>query len=483
LGNQKQGENKVTYRRRNREQTLSFKEMWRLLEDGVVGIFVGLVIASLGALIVFALATTSNNEAEGNRQIVATQLSSFGKQTHVQTATIVDKRKHEAKEFLTANKLGVNLGAEGFASQFDLSSQEMKSIAHTAKTGVPAQINTVRWQYGNYFKDVYWWPGLPLLVIASCTALFIYYLFERDSRYYYYGEYRLSDLPWKKAWPWVVSFFFGPIGWLVTGIDALYLRKLPALPPQIPAREQPQHREVDGERQPGAEVTHENNIENAPTRRRLPSYNSEPKSSADKYLELRTGSVQRRARKRVGEIDNEIAFHREEAADCAQHVKEIQGSIGELNAEKVRLEASLETTPVLDDPTVITQEFESIMRLPGVLAVQVVNDHLRLILRAQITYKGTDYDLGDWIMNIGDNARFDVTCIRRGQRSDWGGSYPVYRIGGDDTFCFGSRLGVIYEHMSKQQYLEAVALVVEGLSSVNKGDKESIPRAFKPLDK
>jgi len=130
----------------------------------------------------------------------------------------------------------------------------------------------------------------------------------------------------------------------------------------------------------------------------------------------------------------------------------------------------------------VAEEFDRIMALPGVLAAQVVNNRVRIVVRATYRYQGMLYDLGDWQMDISpDETYFEATNLRSGLQDSWSnGTYPAYRLTGG-LFCFGDRNQVLYEHLVKGQYLEAVALAVECMNSVNPEDEYKVPDAFKRL--
>jgi len=462
---------------RRRGTPLTFSKLWdRYLVDGVVGVFL-LVIAAFGVgLLVFSLFAANNNESEVYRQKVAQQLYAFGPPEHNDSARMIAEREHAAQQFVLANNLAVKFGADTLYDQLNMSAQEWQSIVHEAKTGVPAIINTHRIQYSTYFLIVEW-PALPWLLLVIATAILIIYAYKLEDLY---EHYYLSDLPWEKVWPWVFSFFLGPVGWVVMAVDVFKMRAAEAPPPRVVA-------DTDGGSYPTAYAYRDpaeiwvTDASTTTVSSSLKKYASAPKSALAIYLRLRSGAAQQRRKRRSEQISRILESLRYEAKSHSERIRNAQSEIGKLTAEKVALDA-ITAAAELDDPAIIEQEFESILHLPNVVAVQVVNDRIRVICRAQVSYADKLYDAGDYVFDIGEDiVQMEARCIRSNLRANWeAGKYPDYRYD-SGRFCFGDRQFIIDEHIAKGQYLEAIALTVECLCSANGNDVPNIPRAFKPI--
>lgn len=127
------------------------------------------------------------------------------------------------------------------------------------------------------------------------------------------------------------------------------------------------------------------------------------------------------------------------------------------------------------------EEFDRIMRLPGVVEARPVPEGIEFIVEARHRRHGVLYDLGDWAVALGPRMyEFRGVCVRSGLRRSWpNGEHPAYRLLDLDHFCFGPRQYELDRHLAKGQYLEAMALAVECFNSINPEDRHLVDRAFR----
>jgi hypothetical protein len=305
---------------------------------------------------------------------------------------------------------------------------------------------------------------------------------------------------------WLRSLREGTAAWLFFGLAGpltwvLMVLKVAGSPPAQNRREVATHRDpppwaehdfVDDPFQDidlaailgelrGREVTRTEPTELPPTvPEELPDYHSSPLATADAYVTMVVSRAEAAQRQRLEELRTEVAKQRQKVSSTAEKLRERQRTLGETQAALAEAERRLAEAP---DATVEPQEqFERLMQLPGVIAVQCVNEGVRVIIRASVVYEGDRYDLGDWRIDLTPiTTNILAEPLRSGVRPGWpSGTYPAYRLGGG-VFCFGDRVEEINRHLAQRQYLEAIALAVECLNSVNDEHSHKIPSAFRLL--
>jgi hypothetical protein len=293
-------------------------------------------------------------------------------------------------------------------------------------------------------------------------------------------RYVLADLPWKKPWVWFLVFFTGPLGWICFGFSALHLRLLPPLRPLTPEQlpqvvTHVQTEYFDDDDDVGYEYSDD-------AAKLSTSYVSSPVVARAYYANLRMPRLLDRRQSRLETVSAKVAELRRYLKSQGEQIKETQGKISTLSAEERTLRAAMEEIDVSTDPVLVNEEFDRLLALPGIIAVQIVNERLRLLIRSVYhSSDGVAYDFGDWQMDIGpDVTEPRVYRLRNSVNPGWTG-YPDYTFD-DNSLCLGSRSSTIEEHLIKGQFLEAIALVVECTSSVNEDDVEKVPQAYPVLE-
>lgn len=464
------------------------------LEDFGGGIAVAAVVCIVAGLIggfIFSLYTDDKNNTADDNIAFLKLMHSYGTDAADTSEPAAESRKNIAQAFVDLDKQTDELAGKSH-TYLSFSGDQWKQVKAVAKTGKPAKLDTGKL----HFTTVFHWPVLRWELLGIMTILGIGALWQFGDEYHLY---RLADLPWKRRpWPWIFTILLGPLFWVAMAVSLVGLardvraarlhREEQARRAALREAARAQATEAgDGDgRQPERVYVVEDDDDDwydeperpAPKPRKVrKTYASSPIVAKAAYVTLRTTSSVKRQRQRLQEVEGQIAYENDDARELAAELRRTQTRLGQLRAEKTKLEAGVEDIAVSAE--VAGDEFERIAKLPGVLATNVVNDNLRVIIRATHEYKGLAYDLGDWRIDLVPGMYKLVAYeLRSGVRDGWG-DYPIYRIG--DGFCFGDRQEIINQHLVKGQYLEALALAAECLNGINEEDKHNIPHAFHVL--
>lgn len=428
-----------------------------LKEGAIVVVVISAIIAVIGYG-VFAIDTSVTNGNNKSNIELLRLLDSYGDAAEDSSEAAKEDRKERAQFYLNTEFLAKRVSDE--SEQLGFSDDQWKQVERVAETGKPAKLDT---EIGSYTAP-FGWPVLPMwLLVTWIAAGLLALVFHADSDRY--SRYRLADVDWKRPSTWFVTVAFGPLFWLAMVISRVLLHRTP----YETVYEPPDYDEGTHREDPVAE-------EAPPQKAPNPTYMSAPGAARATYVSLRTDASKSYQAARLKQIETSIEGHQEAARELGAELKETQKELNKLRATRVQLEQTLESEVVTAE--VADQEFDRIARLPGVIATQVVNDRVRLVIRATHEYKGTVYDLGDWQIDLHPAfTSLGAQELRSGTRRDWEGYYPVYRYG-SGRFCFGDRQEVLDEHLRKGQYLEAVSVAIDCLCGVNEEDRRLVPDAF-----
>lgn len=430
----------------------------------------GAVVAFLFCAVVSAIvygcyaldASETNRTARSNIELLKL-LDSYGDDAKDSSEAAVQSRKENAQRYITLEDAAEEVNDDAEHLGFD--DDQWKQVKKVAETGKPPKLDTDIMSYSAPFS----WPFLPLWLLG------IWFLTGIGSLLSYVDEMpseRLADVNWKRWSSWLVTFGFGPLVWIAMVVSRVLLIWTPYEttydPPQpvddqIPDRDDPAPEEEPPQKTPNQ------------------TYVSAPAAARNTYVSLRTDAAKGYQAVRLKEVDSNIENHQEAARNLGTQLRKIQGDLNQLRATRTQLTESLDSEVVTAETA--NQEFDRITRLPGIIATQVVNDHLRLIIRATHEYKDRVYDLGDWRIDLRlDSGSIQAYSIRYQLRRGWSsGTYPSY-TNGDGSFCFGDRQETLNEHLRKGQYLEAVSVAIDSLCGINKGERKLVPSAFFPIE-
>lgn len=464
--------------RRNRP--LTFWSFMDEIEDGLQ--FAGAVLAVLAfaGAIVLGLTNLFTWETASSNKSVLTAVNSYGKDADDHTAAATAQRRDQAQQLVKMYDVIEQFDDD--VAFMDFSDNQLEQVRKVAVTGQPAKLDT---EYV-HFSMVFGWPVGPILLAIAFVMVSAFTMASyAESLRTWEGKVRAADLPWKtKPWPWIMTFILGPVWWVGIPISAVLLRGTPPVERRNPDRDAEQlrpdpfevaaaeARAVFGDHTPEPPRAKKNVKKTYPT---------SPNASRSRYVDIRTTAALGYRNRKLTELDDELEYAQQRATNHGNMLRETQQRINTLRAERQQTATALDAEGQSVDATVASQEFDRICQLPGVLATQVVNERLRVIVRAQYRYDKVMYDLGDWRIDIGaDTSYIEARELRSGVRSDWYGGYPAYRLSAS-LFCFGNREEIINEHIRKGQYLEAISIAISSLNGVNKDHRYRVPEAFYPV--
>lgn len=176
-------------------------------------------------------------------------------------------------------------------------------------------------------------------------------------------------------------------------------------------------------------------------------------------------------------VTTEIAL-----ADLGKSMQVKQRELGELKAKQSKLmalQAELQQNMTEGDfAKKVRADWQIVRQLQGVYEVTLDSDKLVVLVRVCVPYDDDYYDFGDFRITMDTKDGYCCEEIRSGRLPDGGDWY----INEDDTFCFGDRSEVIAQYMEVGRYIEALALMIDCLHSVNDEDWECVPEGFYKID-
>jgi hypothetical protein len=417
----------LTYKQFNRRLRFSY----------VVVIF---AISFLLILAIYGQSVVTHNTGINENRAFATLMYSDGAHVNDVSTAARTKRISIAQNLLQTYDA---LYTAGIDSPVNLNRSEWRAVSLIALSGDPVLVDTQRVDMSGFFTDATrgWWL-FAMFCLFSLPCLYIYAV--RKPKMYFF-----ADLPWRKPWLWLWVVLFGPLGWMCLMISANKMRKYKS----------------------------ENEFLPPPTSQPPAAFSTDLTKAREAYGAIRNLDPVARKELRLTQIDTEICDIMEELEDHSEAIDDGQRAINDLRAERLAIEDAGVPADAENDQVLIDQEFGRLMTLPGVIAAETRSGRLCLIIRASTSYMGTAYDLGDWELWLSDELKsLVVNNIRPGTIS---GDQGLYGMGGG--FCFGSRRHVINMHIAKGQYLEAVALATESISTVNRTHRGRIPAIYLSL--
>lgn len=293
-----------------------------------------------------------------------------------------------------------------------------------------------------------WSPFIHSWVLAwiACTAVacslmlgLVYYWDCKDRHHY------LADLPWSKPWVWWFVLW-APVLWLPFVISGVRMVIKP-----------PQQRTT------------------RPRSKRQRSFIPDTAGAKVIYWQMRQRGTATGHQFYKEKVNGDLEDVRGLCTQLAEELQEAQRKQLRLKAESARIHDIAEPDPPTDD--LLEKEFERLRQLPGVEGMRPVSDTtIALMVAATFEYQGNRYDLGGWDLHLDLTGTVKAIELRSGVLASWSGGAPVYRMG--KKFCFGQHEKLIITHLVQGQILEAAALAVQGLHTVNSEHVHRVPRAF-----
>ena len=208
----------------------------------------------------------------------------------------------------------------------------------------------------------------------------------------------------------------------------------------------------------------------------LPSYPSSPNAGKVAYLQTVEAHDIGMVREKRDKLEKELEEARNEIGRLQKVLNETRVSIAEYDEILGKYKEQ-------NDENQIASQFQKLMELPGVLAVQVVNSKLRLFVRCQATVDGRHYDLGDWRISVKPGSyKLKTKLIRDGRRPDAGGrSDPPHINEHDNSFCFGGAEDELKDLLKRGQLFAALTCAMNYMCQTLPGREHLIPEVFKEL--
>lgn len=368
----------------------------------------------------------------------------------------------ERNRTLASNWLHLNSHLDQSGSR--LTEPEKQALEQIQETGeVPVFEHEERWVWSEYH------PRLLLIFLGGLAVfsaiVFITYACQTVDR----SEF-LLDLPWKRVWPFFfVAFTAFPLGLPFYIVSAIRLARHEEEAP------------VDTEELGIVAVNVEEHADAEIHQAGMRKFYSSPNAALATYIEFRTKGWQDSLRNAREAAQNELNEAESKLRKLSEKLRSAQARLNTARAQLKELNEREDPQKPEDVPDLmhLNEEFERLMKLPGVQGVRVINGQIGVLVMARLEYDGKTYDLGDWEIRFGGAFNeFTSMRLRSGTRSTWHGGYPSYILRNGE-FCFGPRLGAITQYVSTGKFLEALDLAVDCMQSVNPEDRFMIPEAFK----
>lgn len=468
----------------HRNEQRNWHRHWRHNQDtevlGVAAFFL-VVIALFAMLFVGMGITESNNNHPKTNQQLAERLLSDGTRASDSSEATATARKREAAELVKIAEDPSPLVA------LNANDAQVQEIREVAKTGRAFALSTEQQAIRGWLLFI-----VLLGILIWLNIVLFNYAYEADDQF-------LADLPWSKPWTWLyVALTAFPFGWLIFLVSAIRLRIWISQYSARQAAEQAQRerdqqeRRLEHERREqrlrdresvsSEQIEPEAAVEAAPPiRQGLPTYVSAPRIASETYREIRMTKWRGQLEKRLNKLRRKEEETKQSIVEKGQQIQELQRETGRIRTQMATVQAGLDENETITESR-INEEFLRLWQLPGVVAVRVVDEGISLIIRATTEYEGTVYDLGDWELCFdASSSHLTTRKLRARINPSWRGQEPPYHNPGGD-FCFGDRGSLVADHAKKGQFLEATAIAVECMNSVNEGHRRHIPSCYYPLE-
>lgn len=325
------------------------------------------------------------------------------------------------------------------------------------------------------FSLYHLWVLMLSPVLIATVVMAVYVVIKRHTF--------VADLQRSWRWQWylfLVFTLFSPLNWLVYTISIVRVHRYKPI-----WEEWEQQRREDRDRE-NVRLQEECNREAEARRRQeeamskiaasdLPSYSGSPGVGEAAYIDMLVrhgthGTKQKREKLRQQE------------AEIANSLRRLQAELNETRAEVANCDEVV--AKFLDNlnEEEVAKEFKKLLDLSAVLAVRVVNDQMRLVIRCQAEVEGELYDLGDWYLWVDMECfRFRTELIRDGRRPDISGHSEPPHINEDGTFCFGSREEELCDLVKRGQVFAALTVAMNYMCQTIPGRENRLPKVYRQI--
>lgn len=278
--------------------------------------------------------------------------------------------------------------------------------------------------------------------------------------------YHFADLPFGRAYGWVLLFIMLPFGWpfLLGSRIFMWCENRPKK-----LAEQAEIKRVAVE-----ELTLEENLQ-------VPQFDERAKRA---YIEFRTLHFRDSKLSQETRLRKEIDQQKSGLKHYGEKIAELQRGIGQNQAELKQLESVAPDRAATRAEA--KSEWEQILNMRGVAKLTASkrkakprDRFLRILIKVRVPYKKELYDFGDYEVTFFENC-FKCRQVRSGVKLNHQNTIPTYP---DSTygFCFGHRRHDIEDYAKHGRIIEALTLIIDCFHSVNPGDERHIPGCYRKV--
>lgn len=292
-----------------------------------------------------------------------------------------------------------------------------------------------------------WLDWFKFIVLGSflflSVSLSTSFVAKTMSEHRFRGE-EVWQYPWHKWWAYPLVLLMIPYFVVIQPPSLIYMlcRRLGGLPVLDPSEAISRARQfftnLDKEKQTAID--------------RINSARKNTQASREQWAEVCSSQ---RIHKEKGEAEDKINLHRSKLSTLAGEIELNQRALAKAQARLKEIEYAIEHRSSYGEYMV---EFDEILSIPHVAAVEVVNNEVRVYTEMIYISRGVStYEMGIFMINITDQ-NFGIKSI---YSSYGGGGHPHMAI--DGHFCFGNILGEVRDLYEKRNYPRLIGLIIQAL--------------------
>ncbi len=307
------------------------------------------------------------------------------------------------------------------------------------------------------------WPGLVLAAIVLISGCMAYtYYKQRDKKYYF------VDFPMRTVGE-VLTFcaMFAALPFMLVSGCCLLCRKLNLF--------QLERKEV--QKLAKAELSEEDIAQIM-----LPKPARCTAKMRYAYYQARTARTQELHQQALEVAKHAVDGYRQDLAELGRRVQAVQRNLGTAQTKLEDLQRA-QVAAITNEQS--DAELRAILGMRGVAWVKPPdkkhrNEYLlKVLVKVRVSYQGDLYDFGDYVI-IFKTTDFECNHARSGRKLNATSLDPDYST--LSGFCFGTRSETITEYVEEGRIVEAMALIVDSLHSVNSESIRSrIPDCFRKV--